>query len=90
MTTTTNPYPRTTDKVQLFRENGVDTTDYHYGNEDIDQAIRFIGGRDTADIAVDVALRYGLPIIELAHFQDYDGKQTVGSTYWILQFRPSS
>lgn len=90
MTTTTNLYPTIADKVQLFRENGIDATDRFRGKEDDCpvQVMRFPGDRSIADLAVAVVKSNSLEIIALNLAQNYDGDHPIGEPYWLMYFRP--
>ena len=86
--TTTKPTTHTTitDKVQLFRENGIDASDYFDGREDDAKfhIIRFEGNRSVADRVVEIAIQHGLDFIEVAHVWSYSEQQLQGPPCWHI------
>ncbi len=86
-------YPTIEDKIVLFKQNGIPAEDYYRitwaagGSEKRPQIIRFHGDEATAQLAVEVAIQYDLPVIKLTHEQDYSGFSPIEEPYWTLQFR---
>lgn len=89
--TTTTPYPTIDDKIALFKQHGIDASDYYGRNDPLPnvQMLRFEGNRATADLALAIATLNSIGVLSLSHSQDYDSDNNNvpwGDPYWEILF----
>ena len=79
-------YPTIADKVQLFKDNGIDVYEYDTFDGDKPNQVIDIANDDDIDAAIEIAKKHGIVIYAVRRTWEYDVEQLAQSPYYEMAF----